>query len=109
MSREVRFCVSSVGQIIIGEILGMVFVEGKTLGNPPPKLVPPKHQLCQQGLSEPCSMLLQNQPQSLHFQSYCNRWVGKIIGVYGPTVRVEGMHIIESWSVNDTAKPSLNP
>ena len=48
MSREVRFCVSSVAQIIIGEILGMVFVEGKTLGNPPPK-----HQLCQQGLSEP--------------------------------------------------------
>ena len=40
---------------------------------------------------------------------YSNRWVGKIIGVCGPTVRVEAMHIIESWSVNDTAKPSLNP
>ena len=42
-------------------------------------------------------------------QLVLGRGVGKFIGVCGPTVRVEGTHITESWSVNDTAKPSLNP
>lgn len=87
-----------------GKILGRVLQRGETLGNPPlPRLVP----LNTSCVSKDHMFYMASEPTSeCTLSEYCSRWIGKIVGVYGPTVRVEGTHIIESRSMNDTASPA---